>query len=262
MIPPPSRQSGPRIANTDPEIRESAMSIVERSFTAHRDGHAIPGVLWLPQSAAGRVPLILISHGGGGHKKSKVVCEVAAGMVTRGGAAAAAIDGPVHGERRAQLEEGPAVQGDFLGRWKSGPDNGGMVDFMIADWKAALDHLATLPEIDAARVGWNGLSMGTAFGLPFVAAEPRIKAAVLGLWGLCYPMSERLGAGAPDVACPVHFQMKWNDELFTRQGQFDLFDRLGTADKRLKAYMGKHAERTPEQRADAEDFLLERLRSG
>ncbi|MBL8380290.1 MAG: dienelactone hydrolase family protein [Burkholderiales bacterium] len=234
------------------------MSVIERAFVAQRDGHTIPGVLWLPAGATGRAPLMLISHGGGGHKKSKVIQEVSASMVARG-FAAAAIDGPMHGERRAQIEEGPPVQGEFVSRWKSGPDNGGMVDFMIADWKAALDHLVTLPEIDGARVGWNGLSMGTAFGLPFVAAEPRIKAAVLGLWGLCFPMSERLGTDAPQVACPVYFQLKWNDELFTRQGQLDLFDKLGTADKRLKVYMGKHAERGPEQRADAEAFLVERL---
>ncbi|MFN0163661.1 MAG: dienelactone hydrolase family protein [Burkholderiales bacterium] len=239
-----------------PHGRVAAME--ERAFVAQRDGRSIPGVLWLPAGTGAALPLMLISHGGSGHKKSQIIQELSAAMVARG-FAAAAIDGPMHGERRAHIEEGPAVQGEFLSRWKSGPDNGGMTDLMVADWQAALDHLVTLPEIDGARIGWNGLSMGTAFGVPFLAAEPRVKAAVLGLWGLCYPMSERLATDAARIACPVLFQMKWDDELFTRQGQFDLFDKLGMADKRLTAYMGKHAGRAPEQRREAEVFLAERL---
>lgn len=237
---------------------ERTVAVEERAFTAQRDGHRIPGVLWLPAGARAALPLMLICHGGSGHKKSAIIQEISVAMVARG-FAAAAIDGPLHGERRAQIDEGPAVQGEFLSRWKSGPDNGGMTDIIVADWKAALDHLVTLPEIDGARIGWNGLSMGTAFGVPFLAAEPRVKAAVLGLWGLCYPMSERLAIDAARIACPVIFQMKWDDEIFTRQGQFDLFDKLGIADKRLTAYMGKHAGRGPEQRREAEVFLAERL---
>ncbi len=55
---------------------------------------------------------------------------------------------------------------------------------MVADWRATLDALAALPEVDTARVAYGGVSMGTMFGLPFVAAEPRIRAAVFGLCGL------------------------------------------------------------------------------
>ena len=40
--------------------------------------------------------------------------------------------------------------------------------------------------------------------------------------------------------------MQWDDERFERDGQLDLFDRLGAKDKRLHAYPGQHADNGPE----------------
>ena len=34
-------------------------------------------------------------------------------------------------------------------------------------------------------------------------------------------------------------ELQWDDERFERDGQLDLFDRLGTHDKRLHAYPGQ-----------------------
>jgi hypothetical protein len=97
--------------------------------------------------------------------------------------------------------------------------------------------------------------------LPLLAAESRIRAAVLGMWGLSYPNSERLAEDAPKVSCGVLFQQKWDDELFTRDSQIDLFDRLGTHDKRLKIYMGGHKNPEGEQLQYILDFLDSRLKS-
>jgi dienelactone hydrolase len=136
---------------------------------------------------------------------------------------------------------------------------------MNADWKAVLDAFVAMPEIDANRVGYWGLSMGTMLGLPFVASEPRIKAAVLGLCGfkgssaIRGRFGERHRADAPNITCPVHFVVQWDDERFDRDGAFEMFGMLGTNDKRLAAYPGLHAQVPEEGRDATRVFLAERL---
>ena len=53
----------------------------------------------------------------------------------------------------------------------------------IVELTALVDDLATTGFIDD-RLGYWGMSMGTGIGLRFVASEPRVKAAVLGLAGV------------------------------------------------------------------------------
>lgn len=234
---------------------ETGDGVTCREFTLQVQGRRVPGALWTPAAAARKCPLVLVGHGGSGHKKSPLVLDVALPLAGRHGIAVAAIDGPVHGARRAQFAEGLPVRDEFLALWKAG----GSVDPMIADWRATIDALCGLPDIDAGAIAWKGISMGTAYGLPLLAAEPRIRAAVLGMWGLSFPNSERLAADAPKVGCGVLFQQKWDDELFTRESQIELFDRLGTRDKRLTVYMGGHKNPEGEQLQDILDFLTGRL---
>ena len=139
------------------------------------------------------------------------------------------------------------------------------MDSIVADWQAVLDVVSQLPEIDLGRVGYGGVSMGTMFGLPLVASEPRIKAAVLGLCGLERADGEQLGVGgrlaadAPRVRCPTLFLMQWDDELFTRAGQLAFFDLLGAEDKRLSASPGGHADAPEHTRTSAAAFLAQQI---
>ena len=52
---------------------------------------------------------------------------------------------------------------------------------MVSDWTVTLTKLQDLNELKNIPVGYYGLSMGTAYGLPFLAVEKRIEAAVIGL---------------------------------------------------------------------------------
>jgi cephalosporin-C deacetylase-like acetyl esterase len=54
----------------------------------------------------------------------------------------------------------------------------------VADWQAVLTAVQRLDQIGAGPVGFCGTSMGCGLGIPFIAAEPRIRAAVLGLLGV------------------------------------------------------------------------------
>jgi len=230
--------------------------VTHREFTVSVQGRKVPVAVWTPAQSKGKGPLLLAGHGGSGHKNSQLILDFAIPMA-RQGCVVAAIDGPVHGARRAQFAEGLGVRDEFLALWRAG----GSVDPTVADWRGAIDALVTLPEADANAIGWYGVSMGTAYGLPLVAAEPRIRACVLGMWGLSYPNSERLAQDAPKVQCPTLFQQKWGDEIFTRESQVELFDKLGSLDKRLTVYMGGHKNPEGEQLQEIFAYLHSRLRS-
>lgn len=96
--------------------------VTERSLRAQAGGREVPGILWLPAAATGAVPLVLIGHGGSQHKGSAGPRELARLLVRDHGFAAAAIDGPVHGERRSDGGLNPAaVFADARADWEHTP---------------------------------------------------------------------------------------------------------------------------------------------
>lgn len=228
---------------------------VTREFFVQAEGRRVPVVLWTPAGPTARRPLVLMGHGGSQHKTHPGIVDLAARFVRNHGFAAAAIDGPIHGARRSDGLSGPQVQAEFLAMWEQDP----RIDAMVADWRAAIDALVALDDVEPEAIGWYGVSMGTAYGLPLLAADRRIKVALLGMWGASFINSERLAHDAAAVRCPVLFQQKWNDQLFSREGQLELFDRLGSEQKWLKIYPGPHVPVAGEQLTDIEDFLARKL---
>jgi dienelactone hydrolase len=218
-------------------------------------GRLVPGLLWTPIEPSGPAPLVALGHGASRDKGQDVVVALARRLVRHHGIAALALDGPVHGERRgAGWGAVPQVVFlEFAQRWAAEGD--AMTDQMVADWRAALDVVAELDELDPSRLGYWGLSMGTILGLPLVAAEPRIQVAVLGLCGLTGPTRDRLAADAPRVTVPTLFLVQWDDELFPRDSAFALFAALGATDKRLHAHPGAHGAVPAEELDLAEAFL-------
>ena len=228
--------------------------ICERGFAVERKGQTIPGVVWYPAAPSGPRPLVLMGHGGSGHKRNERMVMLGRLFAGDYGWYAATIDGPVHGAR------GPVTDASdpaYRQMWQR-PE---IVQDMIDDWQATLDVLSTLRDIDTTRVGYWGVSMGTMFGLPYVASDKRVRAAVLGKAGMRGSSVQRSGIDvhfktfAPQVTVPVLFMMQWDDERFERDGQLDLFDRLGARDKRLHAYPGQHADNGPEAFEVAAAFL-------
>ena len=217
----------------------------ERAFSVNRAGLSIPGIFWQPEAKDGPTPLVLMGHGGSGHKRNDRMVMLGELFSSTYGWCAAAIDGPVHGER------GPVTQSSdpaYIELWRRTSP----VQDMVDDWKAVLDALSALDQVDAARVGYWGVSMGTMFGLPFVANEDRVKVAMLGKAGMTGSSVTRSNIAphfekfAPLVTQPVLFTMQWDDERFDRAGQLDLYDRIASVDKRLHAYPGLHADNGPE----------------
>lgn len=252
-------------ATQDPQVawREDAPQpdedgVVERGFTVQGDRDTITGIMWSAELSA-RSPLVLIGHGGGSDKRGATVVPNGRGFVLEHGLPAVCIDAPGHGERGGAQSRSP----EYYALWK---DAQVMTDHAVADWKRVLTALLATGMFDADRVGWSGMSMGSLIGVPYVAAEPRIRAAALGLCGLRGETPSRSNAGevlaaaAPNITVPLAFMVQWDDERFERDSSFELFALLGSTDKRLSAHPGAHGEMPPEGRKYARAFLAERLK--
>lgn len=237
--------------------RHSTVAVEETSVDLAVDGRFVPGVLWRP---AGEQPhrLVLAGHGGGfgtsGHKRAEAIVQLATHLAREHGIATAAIDQPGCGDRDGAAEEQArrremSVEDAIANLWTRD-----LVEEMIGDWKALLAHLAD-EELEIDRIGYWGLSGGTTFGLPLVASEPRIAAAVLGLNG-DVPLMRHY---APDVRCAVTWMMNLDDHFMTRESSLALFDALPTTDKRVIAYPGDHGQNLDHAVPDWGRFFAARL---
>ncbi len=240
-------------------IGDAAIShgVVERRFDAHGKVGVVPGLLWTPEGATGSRPLVLIGHGGGSDKRTPYVVSLARRLVRHAGYAVAAIDAPSHGER-----VGPVIGSDR--RTGEGIPNAFMVamaaaaEEMTADWTITLQELRGLDEVGDGPLGYWGLSMGTMFGSPFVAATPDVRCAVLGLMGT-FDDTNPWTIAAVDVTCPVLFLVQTDDELVPPKRALALFQSLGSKDKRLHAHPGAHSAVPIEEIEASEAFFAQHL---
>jgi dienelactone hydrolase len=238
------------------------MGVWERPFVVTRDGDTISGILWMPEEPAGAIPLVLMGHGGQSEKRNENGLGLARKFVRHHGIAVAAIDAIDHGERGPiRVTEDPAGHPAYIALWKRADT----FDRMNADWAATLNALLASDRFDHERIGYWGLSMGTMLGLPFVASEPRIKSAVLGLCGykgssaVRGRFGERHHRDAPKITCPLLFMVQWDDERFDRDGAFELFGELAATDKRMHVHPGLHGALPPEGRDASREFLARNL---
>lgn len=221
-----------------------------------------PGVLWVPAGATGPRPLVLLSHGGGQHKN-------APGMVARGrryarncGFAAAAIDAPGHGDRpRTEHDDRFAAElrklmaaGEPVGSHVA-QYNVGLAARAVPELQSVLDALQKVDSVGpSGPVGFWGAALGAAIGIPFVAAEPRICAAVFGAIG-----HETLVEAATQVTVPVEFLLQWDDEMVPRDSGLALFDAFASHEKTLHANSGRHIAVPRFEVDSAERFFLRHL---
>ncbi|MEU0669390.1 alpha/beta hydrolase [Streptomyces lavendulocolor] len=204
----------------------------------------IPGVLWTPEGAVATRPLVLMGHGGGQHKKAPGILARARRFVTECGFGVVAVDVPAHGDR-PKVEEYDRLVAENQARVEAGEDLAPLIARFqalvarrtVPEWRAVLDAVQQLEHVGAGPVGYWGVSLGCGLGVPFVAAEPRVRAAVLGLGGA--PASAEAAAR---ITVPVEFLVQWDDERVPRVQSLALFDALASAEKTLHANPGKHGE--------------------
>ncbi|MFI6559309.1 alpha/beta hydrolase family protein [Streptomyces sp. NPDC050534] len=237
----------------------SKNGVLERDFTLGE----VAGVLWSPAAGSDRAPLVLMGHGGGTHKKWPAMVGRAERLVHDGGFHVAVIDAPGHGGRPRTPYDEQEIAALFEARAAGEPEgpivvryNAQLAERAVPEWLATLDALQELPEIGAdGPVGYYGLNMGTAIGVPLVAAEPRITAAVLGLhW------PDALAETAKRITIPVEFDLQWDDEHIPRESGLALFDAFASTEKSLHVNAGSHKELPRFEADSAVRFFARHLR--
>lgn len=237
---------------------ETSAACIERSFLLRRLPGPVPGVLWSPDTTAPHATVLLF-HGGSGHKRSERHLRMGRWLASIAGLAVIAIDGPYHGDRVPAPMPPPVYQ-----RLIADEGIESVTARMTADWLDAVFVLAGLGLTDDAHVSVFGMSMGARFGLPVAAAlGSRLRCAVFGKFGvrqtgvinpgLCSP--RLMLTAARDISAPVLFHLQRDDEVFPRDGQFELFSALASEDKRLLARSGRHAETHPDDEASWQNFI-------
>jgi hypothetical protein len=231
----------------------SSSDVVERSFTV---GH-VPGVLWSPASAAPGAPLLLMGHGGGLHKRAPGLVGRARQAVVRDGFHVAAIDAPGHGERPRSQEDERWVDALTHAREVDAPlapiiepFNLSLAERAVPEWQMTLDALQSLPEIGTdAAVGFSGMTLASAIGIPLAVEDTRIRAAIFG--GVF--VYDALLEAARRVTIPIEFLLPWNDDEIDRGSGLAIFDAFASEEKVLHAFPGSHF-RVPAERIDTRFF--------
>lgn len=151
----------------------------------------VPGIVLVPPNAR-RAPAIIVMHTWSGTKEDLLLntdnYEHVGTQLVRQGYVVAAIDGYFHGER---IGRGPNDNDDaraspsqikqrqqqalhglnlWLGRTLWG--------MMIRDQQCLVDYLQSRPDVDPAKIGATGMSLGNTTGWWLAALDERVKAVV------------------------------------------------------------------------------------
>jgi pimeloyl-ACP methyl ester carboxylesterase len=157
--------------------------VLERLFELTLGGEHVPGVIWAPTDASAGRPLVLMGHGGSQHKKFPSLVSRAHKYVTELGFAVVAIDAPDHGDRPPS-EQAKKFIAELQKKMAEGQPVGETVALEMArlalqvvpEWQATLDAVQTLDFVGAGGpVGYWGLSMGGAIGVPWLRQNPGSK---------------------------------------------------------------------------------------
>lgn len=218
-------------------------------WVAGHEGRRVPGLVLTPDGAEGPRPAIALGHGAGASKDDLQMLQIARWFVRREGWAVAIIDGPVHGER-APSGDISATAHQALGRRET-------YDAMAVDWQRTLDACAELPDVGIDQTAYLGFSMGTMLGIATVAAEKRFRCAVLAIGGVL-DGAGALGDIAREIDQPVLMINQAEDEIFSRESTFRLYDAL-SGPKRVFFYPGGHTGVPREAMERAREFLRAQL---
>ncbi|MET9226089.1 hypothetical protein [Lentzea sp. NPDC003310] len=144
----------------------------------------VPGTLWTP--AGDPTGLVLSAHGGGQHKHAPGMIG-RAHRCARAGLAVVTLDAPGHGNRARSADDerfAAEIRSLVAAGHNAGPVvaryNALQASRAIPEWQSVLDALLGSEVAVGDRVGFWGVSMGSAVGIPLLAAEPASAAPCSG----------------------------------------------------------------------------------
>jgi dienelactone hydrolase len=182
----PPRPSPPKIRTVSIDKKDGYR--IEKFTFDNGAGSEVPGYIAIPDQRQGKLPAILTMHGHSSSKENmfgyQPTSQDVAALLAKRGYVVLGIDSYFNGERRgtgpAGTLETQARGSDqemslfklnlWLGRTLWG--------MMLRDEQIALDYLIARPEVDANRIGAQGMSMGSTRAWWLAAIDDRVKAVV------------------------------------------------------------------------------------
>lgn len=167
----------------EPAVSLSAAQIEQRDdyevehLTLRLGDTEVRGILTRPLRGEGRLPAILYGHSHGGRydigadellEGREYLLDPLGPAFARAGYVTLAIDMPVFGKRATVTEAAASKALLWYGK--------GLFGQMLCDHSAALTYLASRPDVDPARIGAFGISMGCTLSYWLAAMDERIKA--------------------------------------------------------------------------------------
>lgn len=212
----------------------------------------MPGIAWLPgQRTVDPTPVVVFGHGLTHDKRSPLHAGLAGELADRHGIVSVAVDAPAHGERTGARDLTPTQQWRaYRDRWREaeGRDCAAAID-------EAVQHVCSEQRVRLGPLGYWGLSLGTQYGLAFLADNRSVSVAVLGLFG----SGPRVDELARTVRCPVFFLRQLGDELHPADSVRALYEKLPHPGNRLESNPGPHAAVPDRAVRAALAFMLDHL---
>ncbi len=161
-------------------VEEREHYVLEKLLLGLNGRELVPAYFTRPRGACGRLPTILYNHAHGGDYvlgKDELIAgrgglqrpPYAEALAARG-YAALCIDTWVFGERRGRSESSVFKELLWHGQVLWG--------LMVFDSLRAVDYLVSRPDVDPARLGTLGLSMGSTMAWWTAALDPRLKVCI------------------------------------------------------------------------------------
>ena len=183
----PPRPKTPKVEILSREDRGEY--VVEKFQFDNEAGAVVPGYLVVPKNASAKLPAILYCHWHGGDYdvgkeelfQARHTPEQPGPAFARRGYVVLAIDASGFGERNGQGPDGPAEK-NYTAEETASKFNlwigRTFLGMLLRDDLMALDYLASRPEVDPARIGVTGMSMGATRTWWLMALDERLKTGV------------------------------------------------------------------------------------
>lgn len=171
------RMAEPQLELVASQSRPSGDHVVE-TLAFHMEGVGpVRGFLTRPAAASGRLPAILYAHSHGGEYGigARELLDGRTYLLTplgpvfaRAGYVTLCIDMPTFGDRSNVTESAAAKALLWYGR--------SLIGQMLGEQAAALSYLRRRDDVDPARVGMFGISLGSTLAYWLAAVDPRLAA--------------------------------------------------------------------------------------
>ena len=146
-----------------------------REFTVPFQERLITGAIWLPTDGE-PTKLTCFGHGASGDRYQWPIPKLAE-RLRQAGILGMALDGPMHGLRQPSEGEPRAL-------FVQGLQQGTVLKTMAEDWAQALKIIPQDLGLEVNKTAYFGLSMGSIFGIPFLATRTDDAVATVGLAGV------------------------------------------------------------------------------